>query len=80
MKLQDKVYNYPTTYKQGFTNAELQALMKEFPHMNEQKFQDAMYGNTCMVIDEEVIYYHCDVLMALRCGIGNRNLALSEWD
>lgn len=80
MTLQQKVDNYPTKYRQGFTYAELMALVKEFPHMDKDKFEVAMDGNTCMVIDDQVIYYHCDVLTALRCGIGKRNIALSEWD
>jgi hypothetical protein len=80
MTLQDKVYNYPTKYQEGFIGEELKALIRTFPIMNMEKFYKAMEGDTCMVINGEVVSYHCDVLKALRCGIGNRNLALSEWD
>ena len=44
------------------------------------KFDDAMRGNTCMIIDDEIIHYHCDVYNAIICGSQNRNLNGWEWD
>ena len=78
--LEEKVYSYPTTYKEGFIAAEINDLLKEFPTIDMEKYNDAMMGNTCMVRDGQTIIYHCDVLKALQCGIEKRNLKWYEWD
>ena len=44
------------------------------------KFYDALMGIICMVKNNEIITYHCDIEKALRCGIENRNLNIWEWD
>lgn len=75
----DKVYNFKTKNKEGFTKEEMDTLLKEFPNINMDRFYDAL-STTCMVIDGEIITYHCDVEMALRCGLENRNLRSWEWD
>jgi len=80
MDLEKLIYEYPTKYKEGFTGAELKELIDKFPDMNMDKYNDAMMGNTCMVIDGQTIIYHCDVLTGLRCGIEDRDIRLSEWD
>ena len=80
INLQEYVYNYPTKHKEGFTDKELKELFKAFPSVNMDKANNAMNGNTCMVIDDEIINYHCDVLAALRCGLENRDLKWYEWD
>jgi hypothetical protein len=78
--ISDLVYGYKTKNKEGFTNKELDKLMKEFPALNEDKFNSAFFGNTCMKIDGEIIHYHCDVLTALRCGTENRDILPHEFD
>lgn len=79
-KLKDKVYNYPTKYEEGFTSIEIVELLKEYPDVNMDKFNNAMIGNTCMMKDSKIINYHVDVLTALRCGLENRDMKLWEWD
>ena len=79
-KLEDLVYDYPTKYKEGFTGKEIEDIVSLFPELNHDKFNDALMGITCMVIDELTIIYHCDILIALRCGIENRDMTLEEWD
>jgi len=76
----DKVYNYPTKYKQGFIASEIKELLKEYPNINMDKFYDALSGNTCMIIDKEVIRYHCDIEKALNCGIEGRDITFAEFD
>jgi len=79
--LQQKIYNYPTEHEAGFTKKEINTLLKDYPNVNMDKFNDAMMGNTCMVNDKgEIINYHCDVLTALRCGIENRSVKPHEFD
>jgi hypothetical protein len=80
MNIEKKVYEYTTKHKQGFTSAEIDELLKEFPDIDMEKFNYAMDGNTCMLIDEEVIMYHIDVLKALICGLEKRDLYNFEID
>lgn len=79
-ELENVVYNFPTKTKYGFIKSEIDDLIKDYPNINMDRFNDAMMGNTCMVIDNEIIIYHCDVLKALRCGIENRCLTWEEFD
>ena len=79
-KLKSKVDNFKTEYPQGFIQSEITELLKDYPDINMDKFNDAMYGNTCMVIDNKIVTYHCDVELALRCGIENRDMKVDEWD
>ena len=78
--LKNKIYEYPTKYKEGFINSEIEKLLSEYPNINMEKFYGAMRGNTCMLKDDEIISYHCDVLTALRCGLENRDMYYHEFD
>ena len=79
--LKDKVYNYPTESKYGFNPKEIETLLSDFPNINRNKFNNAMFGNTCMVNErDELIMYFCDILSAIRCGLENRELKVGEWD
>ncbi len=79
-KLYCLVYSWPTKTANGFTTEESDKLLEKFPNINMEKFNGALMGNTCMLLDGETIRYHCDILKALRCGIENRDLHLWEWD
>lgn len=74
------VYEYPTKHKFGFMPDELKDIVSKFPKINMDKYNDAMMGNTCAMVDEKLVIYHCDVLKALICGIENRDLRIDEWD
>ena len=85
LSLQEKikmntVYNYKTKNKEGFVQSEINDLLKSYPDINMDKFNDSLYGITCMRIDNETVIYHCDVEKALNCGIENRSLYINEWD
>lgn len=78
--LQNMVYKWKTKYEEGFIQEEQEELLKKFPNINMEKYNKAMYGNTCMIRDDKIITYHCDIYKALLCGIENRELTLGEWD
>lgn len=84
MNIREKVYTYKTKNEEGFTGAEEIALLKEikeiFVDFNQGKYNDAMFGNTCMRIDDEIVTYHCDVVTALLCGIQHRDMYGYEFD
>ena len=81
-ELKDKVYNYKTESKYGFSPNEIKELLKDYPNIKMDKFDDALMGVTCMMNEKthESIIYHCDIYKALLCGLENRNLKLEEWD
>ena len=78
--LESLVYNFKTKNKKGFTYADQKKLLKKFPKINMQKYNSAMMGQTCIMINKELVTYHHDVLKALRCGLENRNLTEIEFD
>ena len=78
--IREKVYNFKTKNKEGFVQSEIDMLLKDYPDINMNKFNSALRGITCMMVDNETVIYHCDIEKALRCGIENRNLRTWEWD
>ena len=78
--IREKVYNFKTKNKEGFIQSEIDTLLKDYPKINMDKFNNALMGNTCMMIDDEIVMYHCDIEKALRCGVENRNLRNLELD
>ena len=72
------INNFPTKHKEGFTTPEIDDLLKLFPNIETSKVDDALNYNTCEVVEGEIINYHCDVLMALKCGIENRDTNLKS--
>ena len=78
--LEGLINNFPTIHKEGFTTFEIDKLIQLFPNIEISKFDDALVGNTIMVKDGDYINYHCDIITALKCGLENRVINLSEWD
>ncbi|NRB62855.1 MAG: hypothetical protein HRU40_07480 [Saprospiraceae bacterium] len=78
--IRKKVYNFKTKNKEGFVQSEIDTLLKDYPNINIDKFNSALRGITCMMINDETVIYHCDIYKALRCGTENRNLRVWEWD
>ena len=78
--LQKLVYDYPTKHRAGFLPEELKDIVSKFPKINMEKYNNAMFGNTCAMIEGKLVIYPCDVLAALRCGTENRDLKSDEWD
>jgi hypothetical protein len=68
MTITERVNTYPTKYKKGFIKSEIEELLKEYP-VNIDRFNDAMMGHTCAVINNEIIMYHCDVEMAIKYSV-----------
>lgn len=76
----DIVYNYPTKYREGFTNSEIEEVLKNFPNLNRKFYDNTLYGTTCMMIDNEMITYHCDIENAIICGLRGTNIGGIKWD
>ena len=62
------VSNYKTKYKQGFTNNEIKQICDELS-ISHDAFYEALGVHTAVRIDEDIVTYHTDVIMALNCTI-----------
>jgi hypothetical protein len=81
--VKDIIYNYPKQHKMGFTNKEIDILLKEnYPNINMDKFNNALKGVTMMIDQEsgETLIYDIDIVRAIVCDIENRDLTAAEWD
>ena len=80
-KIYNDVYGTPTAHKMGFNSSEVKELLKKYPDLNQDKFDSALRGITCFFSEETgVIIYHCDIELALHCGLDNREPTSLEWD
>jgi len=80
MTIKERVDSYPTKHKYGFIREEYMKLLEEYPTINMERFWDALNGITCMNIDGETVIYHCDIELAIHCGMEDRSATISEWD
>jgi hypothetical protein len=55
-------------------------MLKKFSSVTEREFNIAMGTNTVLVIKGEVVYYHCDVELALVRCVEKRELNPFEFD
>lgn len=63
----------PSINKEGYTESELKEICKSH-NVDYNKFNEELIGNTCMIIDGEMIIYHCDVENALHKLLNGTNL------
>lgn len=71
--------SYPTKYPQGFLSSETTKILLEH-NIDQDKFYKALGVNTCMRMDNQILNYHCDIELALRCVLEDRDKTLEEWD
>ena len=77
----EPIFNkFETKNDLGFTQEDFKELLEKFPKINIKKVDEAMFCNTCGVIDGEIIYYPHDVRSAIYCGVENRDQIIDEWD
>ena len=73
--IQEVVDNYPTKHKSGFTDTEINSLLKEYS-VNSKKFYYNLGVNTVSIIDGKTVTYHTDIKRALRFVIkGSESVA-----
>ncbi len=80
MNIEEKVYNFKTKNREGFTQSEIETLLKDFPGIKMKKFNQQLNGITVMEIDNEIIIYHIDILHALMSYLGDPNSNNLTWD
>lgn len=77
--LSEFIDSYPTKYQYGFLGCETNEILEQY-NINKDDFYKALGVNTCMIMDGQILNYHCDIELALRCVIENRDKTLEEWD
>ena len=79
--IKEIVHQYKTDSVYGFTAVEVGLLLTEhFPTIKQKKFWEKFGVNTCMTVDGLTRYYHCDVELAIRLCLENREMKAHEWD
>ena len=64
-KIEQTVMSFKTKYEEGFIDSEIDELIKQF-NITKESFNEAFgCGHTCMLIDDHVVIYHCDVINAI---------------
>lgn len=81
MNIKEKVNSYKTESEWGFTFSEIADLLTQFPPVNEDRFNSALTGITCTGNEAgEMVIYPCDVELAIRLGLEDRDMKSWEWD
>jgi hypothetical protein len=63
--LEHMVYCYPSKYGLGLIREELKGILDTFG-VDHDEFNEEFIGNTCALIDGNVIMYHHDILKVIR--------------
>jgi len=77
--VQKLIEEYPTKHKEGFIGSEIITIINEYG-ISSDTFFDALGVNTCMIIDGDMVTYHCDIITALYCVLEGREKHPLEWD
>jgi len=79
-KVEKKVYAFKTKYDEGFTNDEIDKLLKSFPEVSRERLSEAIGVVTCMTKEGQTIIFRRDIAMALSCCVENRDMHWYEFD
>lgn len=74
------LFEYKTKSEWGFSQKEIDEVLKDFPDINMDYFNEALMGITGMMEEGEFITYPIDLVKAIRCGITDSKLKFYEWD
>ena len=68
------------TRKWGYTGKEVLKILKQY-NIKEEDYNEKFGVNTCSIDEDgEVLYYACDIKIAIRCCIEKRDKYQYEWD
>ena len=77
--IKELIEEYPTKNKEGFIHSEIMEIIIKYG-IPSDTFFDALGVNTCMMIDGDMVTYHCDIMTALYCVVEGREKHPWEWD
>lgn len=78
-KVEKIISQYQRKYDIGFTYSEIGEILK-INNIDESIFYIMLGTNTVTKINDEIVVYTCDVELALRCIIENRDKTFDEFD
>lgn len=79
--IEEIMKSVPRKYEQGIQDTEMRQMIKalnEKTYVNMDRFNDAMIGHTCPVIDGQTLWYDMDVYKGLKYAIKESNTHF--WD
>lgn len=79
-KVLEYANKYKTKSKYGFNKDEIKEILNMFPNIDENSFNNALKGVTGILDNNDFIYYHYDIIKAIKCGLEKRKLTIFEWD
>lgn len=77
-EIKELIDNYPAEYENGLTDDEVKDIASKIPNIDMNKVYKSMSNNTCSVINTTLINYYSDVLLALTCGVENKDVNLND--
>ena len=69
MNIKEEVANFKTKYKEGFTQSDIDEILKNYECINLKKFYSILNGSTCVMVDGFLITYACDIEQGLYYGL-----------
>ena len=69
----------PSKNKYGYTKQEILSILRSLK-ISHKKFWSKFGVNTCALVDNVILYYHCDILSTIYCCLENRDKTEMEWD
>jgi hypothetical protein len=73
-RIYNEIMNTTTKYDgKGFTNDEANQILRKYSVTDMEAFNDGMGVNTCMIIDDQIINYHCDIARAVCYALKKQN-------
>ena len=67
--LDSLIANFETKNEHGFTIPEVDHMLKSFPDIDTTAFDKVLESIDCMVVGDDFLYHHSDVLKALKSGV-----------
>ncbi len=77
-EIKELIDNYPAEYENGLTDDEVRDIASKIPNIDMNKVYKSMSNNTCSIINTTLINYYSDVLLALTCGLENKDVNLND--
>ena len=69
MDISKIVNEFETKNSNGFSAKEIEQLLLKFPNLDRKKYDYYMLGKTCIVIDNEPLFYHNDIIIGIYYGL-----------
>jgi len=80
LTISELVNQFNTRFPDGFLPSEIEDILKNYPSIDRMKFDNSLEGVTCIIRDNQNVYRHIDIELALYFSLGNNSSGNFEWD